>query len=88
MARKSDTAGLRATIMSVAGPSTGEGSVSVSTRKIDNGYVTDISRTNAQGAYEHTETFHKQRPGVAIELNEGPEPTGNSMKRAVEALRR
>lgn len=70
-----------------AKPSLNE-SVSVSSRKIDNGYVVSTSRSTDDG-YTCTETFSTERPQLSTGVDPGVErgagPSG-SMKRAVDFL--
>lgn len=78
---------------STAVTSDGPESVSVSSRKIDNGYLVDECRSSGH-SYESTTTFHKAKPELSLEkLRSAPQPGENpspdgSMRKAVDWLNR
>ena len=53
---------------------------SISTRQIDNGWVTDISTSNSNtGKYECSQTFSKDRPRISAPVLKGGMKAGNPM---------
>lgn len=63
-------------------------SVSVSVRKIENGYVTSRSLTDS-GSYEHKEVFSKDRPDLTVgqdTMRSDNGPDSGMMKAAVAKL--
>lgn len=63
-------------------------SVTTSIRKIENGYITSMSRSSPDGGYSHTEEYSKERP-MLNNTSDGArddiaEP--NSLQRAITKL--
>lgn len=92
--RLDDTAAIRsAGYGSTAVTSDGPESVSVSSRKIDNGYVVSRSRST-NSTYECSETFQKDKPELVLDQSRSaPQPGNNpspdgSMRKATEWLKR
>ena len=67
------------------GPARDAGSVSVSVRRIDNGYVTTRSEVNARGDCRVSESFTEARPNVSVDVS--TPRIGGTMKRAISALK-
>lgn len=78
---------------STAVTSDGPERVSVSSRKIDNGYLVERCRSTGN-SYEETCEFHKTKPELVMDMaRKAPEPGNNpspdaSMRKAVDWLNR
>lgn len=69
--------------MSVTGGAVGpDQHVSVSVRKIANGFIAQHSRTGPKGDYQSTETFHPKKPAISVSM---PSPKMGGMKMGAAA---
>lgn len=73
-------------LQSVAAPSAQNEEVSVSVRKIDNGFVRRVSNYSPGGGYECNETYSVEKPSL---IEEGKRPsTSGALKGATSYLNR
>lgn len=89
MGRPSNRSRLNDTGALVSSPRDGGESHSVSTRKIDNGYIVSQSRTDPRtGEYSYTEQFTDKQPKITpAKVAGGPSPdAGNSLADTVKYM--